>query len=118
MKAGTIVLVDWRDALPGSGEPNKRRPGVVVSSPRFFGRDLPFEIVVPLSGEADLAIVGASLTIHPTKENRCTKPSYALAWNVQAVPHRRLRETMAHITSSELAAIRAQITACVSEPDG
>ena len=115
MKPGAIVLVDWRDALPGSGEPNKRRPGIVVSSPRFFGKGLPFEIVVPLTSEPALAIVGASLPIHPTKENRCTKTSYALAWNVQAVPHLRLSETSAHVTPRELTTIRTQIAECVSD---
>ena len=118
MKPGAIVLVDWRDALPGSGEPNKRRPGIVVSSPRFFGKGLPFEIVVPLTSEPALAIVGASLPIHPTKENRCKKTSYALAWNVQRVPHARLTETLAHITPGDLATIRAQIAAAVSASEG
>jgi mRNA-degrading endonuclease toxin of MazEF toxin-antitoxin module len=69
MRPGDIVTVDWRDALPGSGEPNKRRPAVVVSSPRFFGTGLPYEIVVPLTGEATLAIAGATTVIEPTREN-------------------------------------------------
>jgi mRNA-degrading endonuclease toxin of MazEF toxin-antitoxin module len=112
--AGRIVAVDWRDALPGSGEPNKVRPGIIVGSPRFFGSGLPFEIVVPLSGEPELAIVGASVLISPTPENGCTKPCYALAWNVQTVPHARLTETPSRVTSTELADIRAQIAACVS----
>jgi mRNA-degrading endonuclease toxin of MazEF toxin-antitoxin module len=42
VKPGRIVMVDWRDALPGAGEPDKRRPAIVVSSPRFFGTGLPF----------------------------------------------------------------------------
>ncbi|MFY9779185.1 MAG: type II toxin-antitoxin system PemK/MazF family toxin [Candidatus Baltobacteraceae bacterium] len=113
MTPGQIVMVDWRDALPGSGEPNKKRPAIVVSSSRFFGTGLPFEIVVPLTGEAALAIAGASTPIEPTLENKCTKRSYALAWNVQAVPHSRLSETSSQITAAELAEIRAQICACV-----
>jgi mRNA interferase MazF len=113
MTAGHIVTVDWRDALPGSGEPNKTRPGIIVGSPRFFSSGLPFELVVPLTGEAELAITGTSLLIMPTSENGCSKPCYALAWNVQAISHARLTQTPSHITDYELARIREQIAACV-----
>jgi mRNA interferase MazF len=113
VKPGNIVMVDWRDALPGSGEPNKKRPGIIVSSPRFFGSGLPFEIVVPLTGEAALAIVGASMVIEPTPENGCTKRCYALSWNVQSVPHVRLSETRSRITDDQLVDIRTQIGACI-----
>ena len=106
-------MVDWRDALPGAGEPNKRRPAIVVSSPRFFGAGLPFEIVVPLTGEAALAIAGASTLIEPSAQNGCTKPSYALAWNVQTVPHARLTATSSHVTDDELNDIRTQIHSAV-----
>lgn len=106
-------MVDWRDALSGAGEPNKRRPAIVVSSPRFFGTGLPFEIVVPLTGESALAIAGASTTIEPTAENGCTKRSYALAWNVQTVAHARLTETSSYVAENELGDIRAQIRAAV-----
>ncbi len=115
MTPGQIVTVNWRDVLLGSGEPNKQRPGVIVGSPRFFGSVLPFEIVVPLTGEAELAIEGASVSIPPTPENGCTKCSYALAWNVQCVPHARLTATRSRITGAELASIRAQIAFCVAE---
>ena len=109
MRQGLIVTVDWRDALPGSGEPNKRRPAIIVSSPRLFGTGVPFEIVVPLTGERDLALAGATTVIDPTPENRCTKRCYALSWNVQTVPHARLTETPSFIGDNELAEIRAQI---------
>jgi mRNA-degrading endonuclease toxin of MazEF toxin-antitoxin module len=113
---GRIVAVDWRDALPGSGEPNKRRPAIVVGSSHLFGDGLPFEIVVPLTGEPKLAIEGASFAIEPTSENGCTKRSYALAWCVQTVSHARLTETRAHVTSDQVEKIRAQIAACISFP--
>ena len=109
MNPGGIVMVDWRDALPGAGEPNKRRPAIVVSSAQVFGTGLPFEIVVPLTGERALAITGVSTVVEPTAENGCTKRSYALAWNVQTVAHARLTETSSHVTTGELADIRAQI---------
>lgn len=113
MTPGQIVLVDWRDALPGSGEPNKRRPAVIVGSPRFFGSGLPLEIVVPLSGSASLAIAGASLRIDPSAGNGCTKTCYALSWALQSVPHARISPTRSHITKEQLEDIRTQIAACV-----
>ncbi len=113
MTPGQIVKVDWRDALTGSGEPNKQRPAIIVGSSRFFGSGLPFEIVVPLTSEAALSIPGASVQIPPRPENGCTKPTYALAWNVQSVPHARLSETPSRITADELTAIRLRIASCV-----
>ncbi len=107
------MLVDWRDALPGSGEPNKRRPAIVVGAPRFFGSGFPFEIVVPLTGEPALAIAGAAIAIYPTKENACSKVCYALSWSVQTVPHARITETRSRVTDDELAQIREYIGACV-----
>ena len=114
MRSGQIVLVDWRDALPGSGEPNKRRPGVVVGSSSFFGTGLPFEIVVPLTGEKQLTIPDASLLILPTKENGCTKACYALSWCVQTMPHLRITETASRISEDELLQIRSQVCNCVT----
>jgi mRNA interferase MazF len=113
VSAGQIVVVDWRDALPGSGEPNKARPAIVVGSAALSEANLPFEIVVPLTGEERLAIAGASLKIAPTKENGCTKACYALAWCVQTVPHARIVETSARVTPEQLHSIRAQIANCI-----
>lgn len=113
MKAGDIVLIDWRDALPDSSEPSKIRPAVIAGSPRFFGSGLPMEIVVPLTGTPALAIAGASLRIEPTRENGCTKSCYALAWAVQSVPHARISTTRSRVTAEQLAEIRAQIAACI-----
>jgi len=36
MTPGSIVVVDWRDALPESGEPSKQRPAVVVGRDDLF----------------------------------------------------------------------------------
>ena len=114
MTAGSVVLVDWGDALTKSGEPNKRRPGIVVSSPRFFGTGLPFEIVIPMTSTIELAIAGASVAIPPTPTNGCTKLCYALSWSIQTVPHRRLMQTASRITPEQLAEIRGQIASCVA----
>ncbi len=113
MTPGEIVLVDWRDALPGSGEPNKRRPAVVIGSPSFFASTLPFEIVVPLTGEAALAIEDASLAIEPSSENGCTKRSYALAWCVQTVSRERISATRSRVTTEEVDGIRKRVARCI-----
>ena len=113
MTPGSIVVVDWRDALPRSGEPNKKRPAIVIGSPCLFGSALPFEIVVPLTGTEALAIAGASLTIEPSFENECTKRSYALSWCVQTVSHERITPASGRIAAEQLAAIRKQVAACI-----
>ena len=114
MKPGDIVLVDWRDALLGSREPNKIRPAIVIGSPPFFGSGLPFEMVVPLTSEQRLAIAGASLLIAPTPENGCAMTCYALAWCVQTVPHERIRQTRSRVGENALRDLRAQIAACIA----
>lgn len=118
MIAGTIVIVDWRDALPGSQEPNKRRPAVVVGASRLFETGLPFAIVVPLTGEARLAIAGFFVEIAPRRENGCTKTCYALSWCAQTVPHARIIATQARVTEEQLQQIRVQIAASVDAPSG
>lgn len=116
MTPGQVVLIDWRDALAGSGEPNKRRPAILVGSPRFFGTVLPFELVIPLTGDGGLAIPHGSLEIPPDPENGCTKLSYALSWAVQCVPHARITQTNSRITDEQLRTLRMQIAACVGMP--
>ena len=114
MRAGQIVIIDWRDALAESDEPNKSRPAVIVSAPPTFGTKLRFELVVPLTGEAAFALPNAALGIAPTAENGCTKPSVAVSWSVQAVPHSRIvRETPSRVTDEQLAVIRHQIARCI-----
>lgn len=113
MTPGRIVLVDWRDALPGSVEPGKIRPGIVVGSPDVFGAESVTRIVVPLTGSALLAVPGASLEIAPTIENLCTKICYALAWNVQSVLCARIREADGQISQDQLTAIRTLIARCI-----
>jgi mRNA-degrading endonuclease toxin of MazEF toxin-antitoxin module len=110
---GSIVVVDWRDALRGSGEPNKARPGIVVGRADVYEAAFGYLLVVPLTSDATLAIKSATLEIPPTDENCCSARSYALAWNVQTVPMRRVRATKARITLEELDVLRDQIARLV-----
>ena len=68
---------------------------------------------MPLTGDAPLCITGASVEIAPTKENFCSKPSYALAWNVQTVPKQRVRATKARVTDAQLDELRDQVARLV-----
>lgn len=73
---------ELRNALAGSGEVAKIRPGIIVSSGRFFGNwGLPFEIVgrSPVSRNWHHGRIDA----HQSDcGDGCTKTSLALAWNV------------------------------------
>lgn len=113
MTPGSIVVVDWRDSLLESGEPNKRRPAIVVGRADLFHSEFGYLLVVPLTGDAPLCITGASVEIAPTKENFCSKPSYALAWNVQTVPKQRVRATKARVTDAQLDELRDQVARLV-----
>jgi len=113
VKAGQIVRVDFRSPLPGTNEPNKFRPAVVIGAPPVFGADLPFEIVVPLARGEAFAFAGASVAVPPTPENGANALSFAMSWNVQAVPHARIRETASFVSAAQLAEIRYQIAACI-----
>lgn len=112
MTAGAIVLVDWRDAVTGSGEPNKSRPAVVIGSDEFYDAEFPFRLVVPLTGR-DSMLGGAAVTIDPDDRNGCTKRSYALCWCVQAVPEVRIRPTASRVSEESLADIRDLVVACI-----
>lgn len=113
MKAGSIVIVDWRDALPESGEPGKQRPAIVVGRSDLFHQEFGYLLVVPLTGDSAMCIFEASVEIAPTKENHCKKRCYALTWNVQTIPKRRARATEAHVTNAQVDEIRDQIARLV-----
>jgi len=113
MTPGSIIIVDWRDALLESGEPNKQRPAIVVGSNRLYDGAVDYLLVVPMTGDARLSMTGATLEIPPSEENCCTKRSYALSWNVQTVPKRRTRATEARVTEAQLDEVRDQIARLV-----
>jgi mRNA interferase MazF len=111
LRAGQIVLADWRDALPK--EPNKLRPAVVVEDDSLFPADYPNVILVPLSGEALAAPDLLTIAIDPTPENGCTSRCYALSYCVAATSVRRLQATPSRITAEQLATIRRQIAIAI-----
>lgn len=106
-RAGQIVLVDWRDALPN--EPSKKRPAVVVEDSDLFDPSYPNLVLVPLAEDPHLAIQDLSVRILPTPENGCTKPCHALAHHVTTTSKRRVRPTDSRITNAQLAEVRRLI---------
>jgi mRNA interferase MazF len=111
LRAGQIVIVDWRDALPK--EPSKLRPAVVVEADGLFDPAYPNVILVPLTEDEGLAIADLSLVIEPTAENGCTKRCWALAHCVTATSAARIRPTGSAITPDQLDAIRRRIALAI-----
>ena len=107
VRAGQIVLADWRDALPR--EPNKRRPAIVVEDDGLFASSYPNVILVPLTDDAALVIADLAVAIAPTPENGCTKPCWAVSHLVATTSKARLTATRSRITDPQLTAIRRQI---------
>lgn len=112
LRAGQIVLADWRgDALPK--EPNKRRRAVVVEDDGLFAPSYPNAILVPLTEDAGLAIPDLSVAIAPTAGNGCSKPCWAVSHLVATTSKARLSATPSRITLEQLIAIRRQIALAV-----
>jgi mRNA interferase MazF len=106
-KAGQIVLVDWRDALPK--EANKKRPAIVVEDTDLFDAAYPNLILVPLAEDPNLAIADLSVKLPPTTENGCARLSYALAHHVTTTSKHRVTATPSRITDGQLTEIRRLI---------
>jgi mRNA-degrading endonuclease toxin of MazEF toxin-antitoxin module len=111
LRAGQIVLADWRDALPKG--PNKLRPAIVVEDERLFPPDYSNVILVPLSGERLAAPDRLALPIDPTPENGCVARCYALSYCMTTTSLRRLRATPSRVSAEQLAAIRRQIALAI-----
>ena len=107
LRAGQIVIADWRDALPK--EANRLRPAIVVEDSELFDPAYPNVVLVPITEDARLGIADLSVPILPSAENGCTKPCFALATHVTAMPKARVKPTGSAITPEQLAAIRARI---------
>jgi mRNA-degrading endonuclease toxin of MazEF toxin-antitoxin module len=111
LKAGQIVLVDWRDALPR--EPNKLRPAIVIEDDELFDPNYPNVILVPLSSNGDVAPSDLALLIDPTEENGCTSRCYALSCYVTTTSIRRLQPTSSRVLPEQVTEIRKQIALAI-----
>jgi mRNA-degrading endonuclease toxin of MazEF toxin-antitoxin module len=113
VRAGRIVLVDWRgDALPK--EPNKLRPCIVVEDDELFDETFPNVLVVPLTDSTEFLITSLTVTIDPTSENGCARTSHAISHSVTVASKRRVAQiTTARITDLQLHQSRRQIAECI-----
>lgn len=107
LRAGQIVIADWRDALPK--EPNRLCPAIVVEDSELFDPAYPNVLLVPITEDSRLGIPDLSVLIQPTPGNGCTKPCFALATHVTATSKARIRPTESAVTPAQLDAIRARI---------
>ena len=110
-KAGSIVLVDWRDALPK--EPNKLRPALVVEDDELFDEAYPNLIVAPLTTEAKLAIDELSVPIDPSPENGCKARSFIISHLVTTVSKHRVQTTKSFVDQATLTFVREQIAIAI-----
>ncbi len=117
MKPGSIIVVDWRKGRPGTNEPNKMRPAVVIGGTLVYGENVPHALVAPMTGSAALGVPWASLRIEPSPENGCTKTTYALVWNVQCVSLDRARTTQGFLTAEQLRRLRECLETCLEDLD-
>jgi mRNA interferase MazF len=119
VRAGQIVLVDWRgDARPK--EANTLRPCVVVEDDGLFDEVFPNVLIVPLTDSDEFLIMSLAVTIQPTAENGCNKTSHAISHSITVASKQRVAQvTSARITDAQLRQIRAQIAECIgfTRPD-
>jgi mRNA-degrading endonuclease toxin of MazEF toxin-antitoxin module len=113
VRAGQIVLVDWRgDALPK--EPNKLRPCIVVEDDGLFDETFPNILIVPLTDSTEFLIPSLTVTIDPTSENGCAKTSHAISHSITVASKKRVAQiTAARITDQQLHQIRGQVAECI-----
>ena len=113
LTAGQIVTVDWRrDPLdpaqdPHPPEPNKLRPAVVVQDTGLFDPSFPTVLVVPMTGDPELAIPDLTVVLEPSASNGCKKRSYLLPQHLTCVAKTRIRTaTDCRISPAELQQLR------------
>jgi mRNA-degrading endonuclease toxin of MazEF toxin-antitoxin module len=120
LTAGQIVSVDWRhDPLnpaqdPQPPEPNKLRPAVVVQDSDLFHPSYPTVLVVPMTGDPELAIPDLTVVLQPSTSNGCKKVSYLLPQHLTCVAKTRIRAvTGSRISAAELQQLRQLIVLAI-----
>jgi mRNA-degrading endonuclease toxin of MazEF toxin-antitoxin module len=120
LKAGQIVTVDWRKdpddpaQAPHPPEPNKLRPAVVLQDSELFDPAYPTVLVVPMTGDPDLAIPDLTVLLQPSATNGCKKVSYLLPQNLTCVAKTRIAAaTDSCITTAELQQLRQLVVLAI-----
>jgi mRNA-degrading endonuclease toxin of MazEF toxin-antitoxin module len=120
LTAGQIVTVDWRrDPLdpaqdPHPPEPNKLRPAVVVQDTGLFDPSFPTVLVVPMTGDPELALPDLTVVLEPSASNGCKKRSYLLPQHLTCVAKTRIRTaTDSRISPAELQQLRLLVVLAI-----
>jgi mRNA-degrading endonuclease toxin of MazEF toxin-antitoxin module len=120
LTSGEIVTVDWRrDPLdpaqdPQPPESNKLRPAVVVQDTGLFDPSYPTVLVVPMTGDPELAIPDLTVVLQPSASNGCQKVSYLLPQHLTCVAKTRIRAvTDSRISATELQQLRQLVVLAI-----
>ena len=120
LTSGEIVTVDWRrDPLdstqdPQPPEPNKLRPAVVVQDTGLFDPSYPTVLVVPMTGDPELAIPALTVVLQPSASNGCKKVSYLLPQHLTCVAKTRINSaTDSRISATELQQLRQLVVLAI-----
>ncbi len=120
LTAGQIVSVDWRrDPLnpsqnPQPPEPNKLRPAVVIQDSDLFHPSYPTVLLVPMTGDPELAIPDLTVVLQPSTSNGCKKVSYLLPQHLTCVTKTRIRAvTDSRISAAELQQLRQLVVLAI-----
>lgn len=96
LQAGQIVTVDWRKDPddpaqdPHPPEPNKLRPAVVVQDCELFDPAYPTVLVVPMTGDSEMAIADLTVVLQPSSTNGYKKVSDLLPQTLTCVARTRI----------------------------
>ena len=120
LTSGQIVTVDWRrDPLdpaqdPQPPEPNKLRLPVVVQDTGLFDPSYPTVLVVPMTGDPELAIPALTVVLQPSASNGCKKVSYLLPQHLTCVAKTRINSaTDSRISATELQQLRQLVVLAI-----
>ncbi len=120
LTAGQIVSVEWRrDPLnpaqdPQPPEPNKLRPAVVVQDSDLFHPSYPTVLLVPMTGDPELAIPDLTVVLQPSTSNGCKKVSYLLPQHLTCMAKTRIRAVRgSRISAAELQQLRQLVVLAI-----
>jgi len=113
VKAGEIVLVDWRDAV-GAEANRAGRPAVVISDDVIAPAHPGSVVLVPMTSKRDAAIAGLVVALEPTAANGCAVRSYLLAHLVTATAVPRIKSRPGtSIEPRQLDELREAVALCI-----
>jgi len=108
------VIRSIRRRIPQPPEPNKLRPAVVVQDTSLFDPSYPTVLVVPMTGDPELAIPDLTVVLQPSAGNGCRKVSYLLPQHLTCVAKTRIHAaTDSRISAAELQQLRQLVVLAI-----